>query len=106
MSEIKKQLGKNIKHIRKQKGLTQERLAELVGIGTPNISYIECGKFAPSIETFEKIVQVLGVEPFELYKFNLKTNEEIKKELFLALEKDEKLLKLIYEYFLSIRFLV
>ena len=106
MSNVKKQLGKNIKNIRKLRGMTQECLAEIVGIVVPNISYIECGKLAPSVETFEKIANALGVEPFELYRFNLKSNEEIKKELFCALEGDEKLLKLIYEYFLSIKFLI
>lgn len=106
MSDIKKLLGKRIKEIRKQKGLTQEQLAELVGIGTPNISYIECGKFAPAIDTLEKIAQVLNIEPFELYRFDIKGCDEIKKELFCALENDEKLLKIMYEYFLSIRFLI
>ncbi len=106
MTNIKKLLGKRIKYIRKQRGLTQEQLAEKVGIGTPNISYIECGKFAPAIDTLEKIAKTLDVEPYELYKFEIKDSKEIKQELFYALENDEKLLRLIYEYFLSVRFLV
>lgn len=106
MTNIKKLLGKRIKYIRKQRGLTQEQLAEKVGIGTPNISYIECGKFAPAIDTLEKIAKILHVEPYELYKFEIKDSKEIKQELFYALENDEKLLRLIYEYFLSVRFLV
>ena len=53
MDNLKKQLGQNIKLIRKAKKLTQEKLAEIVGIGTPNISYIESGKFAPSIDTLQ-----------------------------------------------------
>lgn len=106
MSDIKKLLGKSIKEIRKQKGLTQERLAELVGIGTPNISYIECGRFAPAVDTLEKIAQALEVEPFELYRFNIKNCEDIEKELFCALKNDKRLLKIMYEYFLSIRFLI
>ena len=106
MLNIKKMLGKRIKYIRKQRGLTQEQLAEKVGIGTPNISYIECGKFAPAIDTLEKIAKILNVEPYELYKFEIKDAKEMKQELFCALENDEKLLRLIYEYFLSIRFLV
>ena len=105
MQDIKKQLGQKIKEIRKQRNLTQEKLAELVGIGTPNISYIENGKFAPAFDTLQKIAQALRVEPWELYKFDNKTNQEIKKELFCALENDEKLLKLVYEFFLSVKFL-
>ena len=106
MSDIKKLLGSKIKAIRKQRGLTQEQLAEMVGIGTPNISYIECGKFAPAIDTLEKISTALNVEPYELYKFDKKSDEDIKKELFSAIENDKKLLKIMYNFFLSVRFLL
>ncbi len=51
---MKKLLGKRIKEIRNKRGLTQEKLAELVEINTPNISYIENGKFYPSYETFTR----------------------------------------------------
>lgn len=39
MSDFKKLLGKKIQSIRKAKGLTQERLAELIDIETPSLSY-------------------------------------------------------------------
>ena len=45
MGEIKKLLGQRIRQLRKARGLTQEELAEMLEIGTPNISYIENGKF-------------------------------------------------------------
>ena len=103
MNTIKKLLGQRIKEIRKSKGFTQEQLAEMVGIGTPNISYIETGKFAPSIENFERIVEALGVEPYELYMFApQKPISDLKKELFQALENDEKLLKLVYKFYKTI----
>ena len=105
MQDIKKQLGQRIKNIRKQKGMTQEKLAEIVGIAPPNISYIETGRYCPAIDTMQKIASALEVEPYELYRFNLKNRNEIKTELFCALEKDEKLLNIIYQIFLSIRFI-
>ena len=58
MENIKKLLGQRIKEVRKAKNITQEELAEKIGIGTSNISYIENGKFAPSIENFAKIAEV------------------------------------------------
>lgn len=104
MSTIKKLLGQRIKEVRKSRGITQEQLAEKVGIGTSNISYIENGKFAPTIENFEKIVQALDVEPYELYMFApQKSRSEIKQELFSALEKDDKLLRLIYKFYLTLK---
>ena len=102
MSTIKKQLGQKIKQIRKLRGMTQEQLAEIVGIGISNISYIETGKFAPSIENFEKIVKALDVEPYELYEFSSKTTSEMREEIVNALEKDDKLLKIIYKFYKSI----
>ena len=106
MYDIKKELGRKIKQIRKMRNLTQERLAELVGIGTPNISYIETGRFAPSVDTLQKIAIALKVEPYELYKFdNSKTDEELYNELFCALKEDKKLLKLVYNFFLAVRFM-
>lgn len=104
MSTIKKLLGQRIKAIRKSKGITQEQLAESVGIGTANISYIETGRFAPSIENFEKIAEALSVEPHELYNFGtLKSSADMKKELFSILESDEKLLKLMYKFYLAVK---
>jgi len=106
MNDIKKLLGQRIKEIRKARNLTQEKLAEIVGIGTPNISYIENGRFAPSIETLQKIATALKVQPYELYKFNnTKTKQEIILEIVSAMENNEKLLHLIYNFFLSVRFL-
>lgn len=104
MSRIKKLLGQRIRDARKAKGLTQEQLAERLGIGTSNISYIETGKFAPSMENFEKLVEILGVESSELYTFTtLKTDQEMKSELNNAFENDE-MLKLIYKFYLSVKF--
>ncbi len=105
MNDIKKLLGNRIKSIRKARNLTQEKLAEIVGIGTPNISYIECGKFAPSIDTFKKIADALNVEPYELYRFDSKkTPDEMISELIQAVKNDEKLLDLIYKFYNTIRF--
>ena len=99
-----KKIGSFLKKLRKEKGITQEELAEKIGIGTSNISYIENGKFAPSIENFAKIAEVLGVEPSELYKFSHhKTLDEIKQEFFQAMETDEHLLKLMYKIYLALK---
>ena len=43
MDNIKILLGRKIRELRKSKKMTQEQLAEQVGIGTPNISYFETG---------------------------------------------------------------
>lgn len=104
MENIKLLLGKKIKELRKAHKYTQEQLAEKIGIGTPNISYFETGKFAPSIETLQKLAQVFGIEIYELYVFQpLKPTSEIKQELAKAIESDEKILRLLYKFYITIK---
>lgn len=104
MNNYKKLLGLKIKEKRKAKNLTQEQLAELVEIGTPNISYIENGKFYPTVETLEKICKALNVRPFELYMFDSEKNiKEIKEEMFEELENNENLLRQMYKIYLAIK---
>ena len=43
--------GRNIQRIRKQRKLTQEQLAELVGCTANTISRIECGSLFPALDT-------------------------------------------------------
>ena len=104
MDNVKELLGKRIKELRKAKKLTQEELAEKIGIGTPNISYFETGKFSPAIDTLQKIAMALGVEIYELYMFQpLKSTQEIRQELINEINSDEKLSRLLYKFYLSIR---
>lgn len=104
MENVKLLLGKKIKELRKAHKYTQEQLAEKIGIGTPNISYFETGKFAPSIETLQKLAQVFGIEIYELYMFQpLKPTSEIKQELAKAIESDEKILRLLYKFYITIK---
>lgn len=97
MANIKLLLGKRIKELRRKKGFTQEQLAEKIGIGTPNISYFETGKFTPAIETIQKIASALDVEIYELYMFKKeKSIEEIRKELINKINSDEKIARILY----------
>ena len=67
--DIKKLLGRRIKELRTKKGLTQEKLAELVGVGERNLSKIECGNNFVTSETLTNILNALEVEPDELFHF-------------------------------------
>ena len=66
---IKKLIGKRIQEIRKYRKLTQEQIAEFVGIETTSISNIENGKYYPTAENLDKILSVLNVKPGELFEF-------------------------------------
>lgn len=54
-----KQLGSNIRHHRKERGLTQEKLSELCEFDPTYISLLEGGKRNPSFLTVVKIASCL-----------------------------------------------
>ena len=99
MQELKKSLGRQIQKIRKRQKLTQEKLAELIGIEVPSLSNIETGKYAPSIETLQKLSEVLNVKPWEFYYFEDVSNAEMKQELIKAFDENQKLLKIMYNFY-------
>ena len=104
MNNIKEMLGKRIKEIRKRRGLTQEKLAELAGIEPPSLSNIENGKNYPNHDTLEKISLALDVKPFELYLFEYYiSGEKMIEEMTNYMSKDEKLTQKMYQYFLCIK---
>jgi len=63
-----KKFGKRLAEIRKDKGITQERLAEMVDVHRTYIGFIEQGKRNPSIGNINKISKVLKVRLSELFK--------------------------------------
>ena len=52
-----------IKELRKEKGLTQGKFAESLGVSQKAISAIECGRLAVSAKLAGKIRKVYGAEP-------------------------------------------
>lgn len=78
MGSLKEKLGARIQTVRKSKNLTQEKLAEIINLDTPNLSNIERGKRFVSSETLEKIIKALGVDASDLFDFeHLKTRDEL-----------------------------
>lgn len=74
MSELKVtqkdlRLGKRIKKLRKDAGLTQEKLAEKVHVSTTHIGLVETGYRRASLKTLEKIASALGVKVRDLLPF-------------------------------------
>ncbi|MCF7808878.1 MAG: helix-turn-helix transcriptional regulator [Candidatus Marinimicrobia bacterium] len=54
-----------VRDLRKDRGLTQDQLAQQVGIARVSIIAIENGKYLPTIETALKISQALN-QPIEI----------------------------------------
>ncbi len=63
---ISKRVGKKIKTIRKQKGITQEEIADKSGMHVSTLGRIERGESNPPLQTLNKIAQALRVKPKEI----------------------------------------
>lgn len=61
-----RELGARIRKLREKKGLTQEALADAVGMMRSNISRIEAGKHHPTLDTLERIAKALKVPVAEI----------------------------------------
>jgi transcriptional regulator with XRE-family HTH domain len=69
MSKQDYPLSKNLKKLREQKGLSQDRLAKLADVANNTIIKIEQGEnINPTLETLKKVVKALGVSVDELIK--------------------------------------
>ena len=62
-------LGLQIKKIREGKNLTQQKLADKVGVHLSYIGNIEIGAKRPSLETLFRIAEKLGVKVSDLFHF-------------------------------------
>lgn len=71
-------LVKTIVDARKEKNMTQQDLASLTGINRAMISKLESLNYTPSIEQLEKLGEILGFEPVDLF-VNEKTEDNKKK---------------------------
>lgn len=60
MESPKKEIARQVKTVRKDQGMTQENLAQLVGTKKSNISRLESGRYNPSLDFLEKVAEGLG----------------------------------------------
>ena len=66
MEDIVKQVGFNIRKIREERGISQEKLAGLADLHRAYIGQIERGEKNIGLVNLEKIAKALGVETKEL----------------------------------------
>ncbi|EOS67434.1 MULTISPECIES: helix-turn-helix domain-containing protein [Clostridia] len=61
-----KDIGARIRTVRQSRKMTQERLAEMVGVGVTHISHIETGNSVPSLQVMVDIINALECSADEL----------------------------------------
>lgn len=58
---------KNLREYRKERGFSQEKLAELCHCATPTIGCIETNQQSPSFEMIEKLANALQINPADFF---------------------------------------
>ena len=67
MSDIARIIGQRIRNYRTQKGLSQEKLAELAGCHPTYIGQLERGEKNATLESVEKIASAMDISLSELF---------------------------------------
>jgi len=68
MQDEQIKLGRNLKRIRTQKGISQGDIARTLKVGRSFITNIENGKTNPTLATIAKLAKAIGVSTNELLK--------------------------------------
>ena len=95
---IKKLLGKKIKEKRISLGLTQEILAEKIGISPKSLSQIELGNNFVSAENLEAICLALNTLPKNLFDFTVNATEESVEYISEKIKNNHKLAEKVYKF--------
>lgn len=100
----KELLGKRIKELRKNKGLTQEYLAEKLKIEPRQLSKLETGKHYPSFETILGLLETFNITFEELILFeHLENSTDFKKKIETEIENiDNEKAAYVYKIIRSI----
>lgn len=54
--------GQRIANLRKQRGMTQQQLSDVVGVSREHIARIEAGKYSVGLDILVKVAKALGME--------------------------------------------
>lgn len=65
---MEKTIGKNVKYLREKLGLTQQSLADFLGISREEISYFETGARSIPTTLMTKIADLFCIEEYDLYE--------------------------------------
>lgn len=64
--DLQRRLGRNLRYLRKAKGLSQEEFAEALAIHRTYMGGLERGERNITLKTVERIAAAIGVDPSEL----------------------------------------
>ena len=94
--DVRNEVCYRVQQLRRQAGITQEKLAELAGLSVDGIRKIEGRRATPSLETLYKISKALRMEPVDFMSYEEEIQTEKGRELqelrmYLATKKLEEI---------------
>jgi putative transcriptional regulator len=69
MGKKKARVRNRIRELRAERGLTQQELADAIGVSRQTVNAIEGGKYSPSLEAAFRIAEVLGKKLEEVFEY-------------------------------------
>ncbi len=81
-----KSFGRHLKQLREARRLSQEQLAELVGLEYQTISRIETGIYFSSFENLQKIAKALNITMKDLFDFSEDKPSKIQLLKFITID--------------------
>jgi transcriptional regulator with XRE-family HTH domain len=60
--DVRERVGLNLQRLRREKGLSQEELADRAGIHQTYLSGVERGKRNPTVSVLQRIAEALGAD--------------------------------------------
>jgi len=75
-------IGSQIKNLRRERGITQEHLAEYLNISVPAISQWECGKTSPDISQLPLLANIFRVSADVLLGIDIDAKERKINEIY------------------------
>ena len=96
-------LGKQLRQIRIEKGLSQEKLFELVFISPRQMCLIENGNSYPSLDTFVRIAEILEIDINKFFSINSSENDSIRTSIIdMVKGLDRKKLPLLKDIIVAV----
>lgn len=107
MGALRKHFGQRVRQLRKAAGLTQEELASRAGMSFKYVSSVERGDQNITLETLERLVRALGIEPYEAFLFTLREGRPADVPVEVVLRKlvrraDRAVAPLVIDYLQSL----
>ena len=96
-------LGKQIKQLRIERGLSQEKLSEMIFISPRQMCLIENGNSYPSLDTFIRIAEVLEIDVNKFFRINARENDEFRNSVIEIIKAlDRRKLPLVKDLLLAV----